>query len=196
PAKRVTHSRGVLRGISPWFARREANLRPMASPTRPQPADSASSRQDRIEALETELARARAELRACRDALHRSESALAAIADGIVVTDLQGRITSLNPVAAHLTGWTEADALGLHRAQVDRSENARSDPVDLLTAGINKGNEDIASQLRRGCQVLLVVGVVAKVHDQGREPIGSLVTVRNVTAATRMSRELSWHANH
>ncbi|WP_399678439.1 diguanylate cyclase domain-containing protein [Xenophilus sp.] len=196
PAKRVTHSRGVLRGISPWFARREANLRPMASPTRPQPADSASSRQDRIEALETELARARAELRACRDALHRSESALAAIADGIVVTDLQGRITSLNPVAAHLTGWTEADALGLPLGQVVRSVDARGDPVDLLTAGFNNGNEDIVSLLRRDGHVILVDGAVAQVHDQDREPIGSIVTFRNVTAATRMSRELSWHANH
>jgi diguanylate cyclase (GGDEF)-like protein/PAS domain S-box-containing protein len=167
----------------------------MASPTRPDSPELVQARA-RIEALELALTNARVEVAACRESLHRAQNALAAIADGIVVTDLEGRITSLNPVAAHLTGWTAAEALGRPLREVVRSVDARGDAIDLLTAGFNNGSDDIVSLLRRDGHVILVDGAVALVHDEGREPVGSIVTFRNVTAATRMSRELSWHANH
>ncbi|HZX89967.1 MAG TPA: CHASE3 domain-containing protein, partial [Rudaea sp.] len=37
---------------------------------------------------------------------------LRSIGDGVIVTDPQGRIVLLNPVAEALTGWTQQDALG------------------------------------------------------------------------------------
>src|SRR5260370_29202285 len=37
---------------------------------------------------------------------------LASIGDGVIVTDKQGDVTFLNPVAEELTGWRLADALG------------------------------------------------------------------------------------
>ena len=167
----------------------------MASPPRPDQAELAQARA-RIQALETALGQARADAHACRTALHRSQSALAAIADGIVVTDLEGRITCLNPVAAHLTGWTQVESLGRRMSEVVRIVDARGDGVDLLSAGFCNGSDDIVSLLRRDGHVILVDGAVAVVHDSARQPVGSIVTFRNVTAATRMSRELSYHANH
>lgn len=160
----------------------------MASPTRPEDA--------RIEALGHALAQARRELLACQDALQRTRSALSAIADGIVVTDLDGRITSLNPVASHLTGWTEHESLARPLPDVVRIIDARGDMVDLLGSGFCNGGDDIGSLVRRDGHVILVDGAVAQVHDDAREVVGYIVTFRNVTAATRMSRELSWHANH
>jgi len=51
-----------------------------------------------------------------REALAEREEDLAitlhSIGDGVLATDLQGRITRLNPVAERLTGWTEAEARG------------------------------------------------------------------------------------
>src|SRR3990167_2279763 len=43
-----------------------------------------------------------------------SEEALTlhALADGLVATDSDGRITRMNPAAESLTGWTLAEALG------------------------------------------------------------------------------------
>lgn len=167
----------------------------MASPTRPEAPELAQARA-RIEALEDALSQARADALASREALQRSQSALSAIADGIVVADLEGRITCLNPVAAHLTGWTEREAVGRPLREVVRSVDARGDAIDLLVAGFNNGSDDIVSLLRRDGHVILVDGAVALVHDDARKPVGSILTFRNVTAATRMSRELSWHANH
>lgn len=167
----------------------------MATPP-PQDPDALAQARARIDALELALSRAQGEARAAREALQRSQSALSAIADGIVVTDLAGHVTCLNPVAAHLTGWTETEALGKPIAEVVRSVDTRGDRVDLLSEGFRNGQEDIVSLLRRDGHIILVDGAVALVHDEDRAPVGSIVTFRNVTAATRMSRELSWHANH
>jgi PAS domain S-box-containing protein len=49
-------------------------------------------------------------------ALRQSEERLritfASIADAVLVTDEEGRITQLNPVGERLTGWSQADAVG------------------------------------------------------------------------------------
>ena len=167
----------------------------MASIPRPRSLDAAPDHA-RIETLANALAQARRELLASQQALQRSESALAAIADGIVVTDLFGRIGSLNPVACHLTGWTHADALSRSLSDVVRIIDAHGDMIDLLGEGFRNGTDDIGSLVRRDGHVILVDGAVAQIHDQERKPVGHIVTFRNVTAATRMARELSYHANH
>jgi len=54
------------------------------------------------------------------DALNRAELrretlqvTLLSIGDGVVVTDTEGHVTSLNPIAEALTGWKQRDAAGL-----------------------------------------------------------------------------------
>ena len=37
---------------------------------------------------------------------------LSSIGDAVITTDIQGRVTFMNPVAAAVTGWPEAEALG------------------------------------------------------------------------------------
>jgi PAS domain-containing protein len=59
--------------------------------------------------LQAELDTARSELKSCKESHERNLRALCAIADGIAIVDTQGRITCLNPVASHLTGWKESD---------------------------------------------------------------------------------------
>ena len=47
-----------------------------------------------------------------REQQSRLEVTLASIADGVIVTDVQGAVTFMNPVAETLTGWKVAEARG------------------------------------------------------------------------------------
>ena len=152
-----------------------------------------------IEQLTADLAEARLELRACRESLHRSQRTLCALADGLAVVDLQGRVTCLNPVAAHLTGWSEDESLGQHLGDIVRFTDAQGMSVNVLTEGfecLSNGHENIVSLRRRDGHVILVDGIVAHIHDLDERPMGFVVTFRNVTATARLTRELAFHANH
>ena len=48
------------------------------------------------------------------------------IGDGVISTDATGRVTRMNPVAEHLTGWSEAEALGKPVEQVFHIVNEKS----------------------------------------------------------------------
>jgi PAS domain-containing protein len=61
-------------------------------------------------------------------ALHQSRQELAttfdSIGDGVIVTDAQGRVTRMNPVAQTLTGWSLAEAQGRPLEEIFRLVNA------------------------------------------------------------------------
>ena len=149
-----------------------------------------------IEQLTAALAAARLELDTCRDELQRTQSALRAVADGLAIVDMKGRISSLNPVATHMTGWTQDESLGQPLSEIVRFTDARGRSVDVLAEGFSNGRDEIVSLRRRDGHVILVDGAVASVHDRDRQAIGTVVTFRNVTAAARLTRELAFHANH
>jgi PAS domain S-box-containing protein len=48
----------------------------------------------------------------------RAEVALNSIGDGVISTDLDGTVTSLNAVAERMTGWTTQDAAGRPLSEV------------------------------------------------------------------------------
>jgi hypothetical protein len=51
------------------------------------------------------------------------QSALASIGAATIVTDAQGRVVHMNPLAESLTGWPQGEALGQPVASVFRLEN-------------------------------------------------------------------------
>lgn len=77
-----------------------------------------------LEAARREAQWATAQAKRAQDALaaERAFTAtlLATLAEGVVLVDAEGRIAGLNPEAARLTGWREADALGLPLGSVVR----------------------------------------------------------------------------
>ncbi len=149
-----------------------------------------------VQQLTDELARVRDELRDCQQSLERNLSALCAIADGIAVVDIAGRITCLNPVASHLTGWKEKMSLGRNLAKVVNFTDNQGRSLNVLAEGFSSDQAGIVSLVRRDGHTILVDGTVAQVHDRDKQAIGAVVTFRNVTAATRLTRELTYHANH
>lgn len=121
------------------------------------------------------------------------QRALRAIPDGVVIVDLDGRVTFLNPIAAHLTGWSEAQSLGRDFSEVVRFTDAQGNVLDLHE--VSSSGENITALVRRDGHVILVDGAMGPIEED-RRMVGWVVTFRNVTAAKRLTSELMYHANH
>lgn len=160
----------------------------------PQAADGDAARE--LARLRRELAGIQVELARSRESDERNLRALCAIADGIAVLDTHGRITCLNPVASHLTGWSEEECLGRALPGVLNFADRQGRPVDVLADGFSSDPDAIVTLTRRDGHAILVDGAVAPVHGHDKRLLGTVVTFRNVTASTRLTRELSHQANH
>lgn len=71
----------------------------------------------------------------------RLRTTLASIGDGVISTDIDGRITNLNPVAQSLTGWTNTEAMGQPLDTVFRivNEDTRNPVENPATRALREG---------------------------------------------------------
>jgi PAS domain S-box-containing protein len=69
------------------------------------------------------------------------QTVLASIGDAVIATDRQSRVVFLNPVAAALTGWPEAQALGQDMTVVFRiiNEITRQSVENPITQVLREG---------------------------------------------------------
>jgi diguanylate cyclase (GGDEF)-like protein/PAS domain S-box-containing protein len=139
------------------------------------------------------LAQARRELTACRQQCRFGDAALRAISDAVVIVDLDGNITLVNPVAAHLTGWTEEESVQRPLGDVVRFVDEQGNGIDPLSPD---STWHFTMLRRRDGHVVLVDGSVSSIVDEQRCALGSVITFRNVTAAKRLTDELTHQAHH
>ena len=139
------------------------------------------------------LAQAQRELKACRHQCRFADAALRAISDAVVIVDLQGHITMLNPVAAHLTGWPEQESVDRPLGDVVRIVDEQGNGIDPLSPD---STWHFTMLRRRDGHVVLVDGSVSSIIDEERRALGSVITFRNVTAAKRLTDELQHQAHH
>ncbi|QSX77068.1 diguanylate cyclase domain-containing protein [Agrilutibacter solisilvae] len=158
-----------------------------------------------LTALRAQLAEARHELAGCRAHIDRVRSALQALPDGVVVVDAQGLITDINLGAVHLTGWAESDCIGQALHEVVRLRDSQGRQVDLLAPRTN--DAVVTTLVRRDEHQVLIEATLTPLFDTQRPtvptdvqalepPIGWVLAFRNVTAARRITDELTYHATH
>jgi PAS domain S-box-containing protein len=87
---------------------------------------------------------------------------LRSIGDAVIATDLDGRVTSLNPVAEDLTGWTSSEATGKPLDEVFRISNE-------LTG--KPAESPVAKVLRDGVVVGLANHTMLTARDGTNRPI-------------------------
>lgn len=149
------------------------------------------------DSLHEQLARVVAALQARDARLAQVLGAFRALPDGIVLIDQAGLITDINLGAIHLTGWTEVQAVGKPLHEVVQLRDSQGRSVDLLVSGgQGNGNGDVARLVRSDHHQVLVDATIAQILDPGRRTMGAVVAFRNVTAATRINDELTFHATH
>ena len=139
------------------------------------------------------LAQAERELTACRQQRRFADAALRAISDAVVIVDLRGIVTLVNPVAAHLTGWPEGESIDRPLGDVVRIVDEQGNGIDPLSPD---STWHFTMLRRRDGHVVLVDGSVSSIVDDERRALGSVITFRNVTAAKRLTDELTHQAHH
>jgi PAS domain S-box-containing protein len=117
---------------------------------------------------------------------------LASIADGVVATDVLGRITLLNGVAQRLTGWSEEEARGQPLATVLRvvDEATREPVVDLVAEVLRSGGavglQSRALLMRRDGTAEPIDDSAAPIRDEAGAVLGVVVAFRDVGEKRRV----------
>ena len=116
---------------------------------------------------------------------------LACISDGVIVTDVDGRITFLNVEAARLTGWNAEDAVGQPISKVFRIVNAATrqsleSPVhEALRAGVFTGLAKQPLLLSKTGAEYPIDDRAATIQPPGGPPFGVVLVFRDWTNQRR-----------
>lgn len=130
------------------------------------------------------------------------EVTLQSIADAVLTTDAHGRVTSLNPVAQRVTGWSAAEARGqpshvVFLVQNEESREPLPDPVRrCLTTGRPTRLPAGAVLLARDGELRAVDDSVAPIRDAAGRVLGAVLVFRDVTQQRKQWDEIRWRASH
>jgi diguanylate cyclase (GGDEF)-like protein/PAS domain S-box-containing protein len=133
----------------------------------------------------------------------RLQVTLESISDGVITTDVDGRIEYLNPVAEDLTGWTGGEAIGQPLVEVLRAfdENKHKslpDPVRRCLAEQRRiyFPEGVLLRHRDGVGEHAVELTVSPLRDPAGKVRGTALALHDMTTVRKMARELAWQARH
>lgn len=136
--------------------------------------------------------------------------ALASLAEALIVTGLDGRITFMNPAAERLTGTEGASAVGKPLEDivslVDESDRRLvTDPVhQALTAGaaVNLSRRALLLSRAGGSERSIEVSAspirdgTASAAGRDGEVLGAVVMLHDVTESRGLARQMSYQATH
>jgi PAS domain S-box-containing protein len=121
---------------------------------------------------------------------------LRSIGDGVITTDMEGRVILLNKVAEELTGWKQEEARGkafdeVFRIIDERTRQLRSSPVAHVLK--NGSGSEIAHNtllVARGGRERLIADSVAPIRDRESRLVGVVLVFRDITEEKRIEQEL------
>ena len=137
-----------------------------------------------------------------QDALYQekeqAEVTLSSIADGVITTDIIGRINYINPAALKLISRERAEVIN-HRIDlvvIIESERARLPIFECLESGVQV--ESVSGDLlyNESGQSLIIHQVASPIHNQQGDIIGAVMIFRDVSKSHRLANRLSWQASH
>jgi len=132
----------------------------------------------------------------------RAEVTLNSIGDAVLCTDISGNVTYLNGVAEAMTGWSRTEAGGRPLQDVfnivDGSTGERApNPMDLAVRQ-NKTVTltDNCMLVRRDGYESPIEDSAAPIHDRTGQITGAVIVFHDISAARRLSLQLSHLAQH
>ncbi|QOX65610.1 diguanylate cyclase [Anoxybacterium hadale] len=121
---------------------------------------------------------------------------ITSIGDGVISTDQRGRITILNQVAERMTGWKQADALGLPIEKVFRIVNEETgdiceNPVHkVLELGVTQGLANHTALISQDGTVRSIADSAAPIKNKSGDIQGVIIVFRDVTDEKKRQDEI------
>ena len=112
---------------------------------------------------------------------------LSSIGDAVITTDIKGLVTFLNPVAQSLTGWTQADSVGVPLEKIFEivNEETRQPIENPATSALREGKVvGLANHtllITKDGTEKSIGFTAAPIHDPNGEVVGVALVFRDVT---------------
>ncbi|HEU0185729.1 MAG TPA: response regulator [Blastocatellia bacterium] len=122
------------------------------------------------------------------------KTVMRSIGDAVITTDLKGGVTSINPVAQHMLGWTEAEAEGRPLTEVFRIVNERTrrssenPAAGVLREGATAALANYTLLVSRSGEETPVDGTADPIKDERGNVIGVVLIFRDITVRKRMEK--------
>jgi PAS domain S-box-containing protein len=123
---------------------------------------------------------------------NKSEAVINSVAEGVVVTDDDGKIQLINPAAQTLLGWGKQDAIGLDYRSVIKLGDAKGNELPEESSPINRmritnqpfSSNDFSLVTQTGKKLLISL-LVSPVGDSSS---GAIIVFRDITAEKQGER--------
>lgn len=132
----------------------------------------------------------------------RAQVTLDSIGDAVIVCDVDGRVTGLNPIAEDMTGWPRTEALGRPFEEVVRLIDLATQQPSLSPMAIAIREDrivglqlDSALQQRDGRRSP-IEDSAAPIHDRDGQVIGGVMVFHDVSESRAMALKMSHQAQH
>jgi PAS domain S-box-containing protein len=125
----------------------------------------------------------------------RAKRILQSIGDAVIVTDAEARVTRMNPVAEHLTGWSEADAIGMplgkvfHIVSEETHEIVESPVAKVKRTGAAVGLANHTILIRHDGTEISIDDSGAPIPDEKGDLAGIVLIFRDITEPRRLEQQ-------
>lgn len=132
----------------------------------------------------------------------RARVTLESIGDAVLVTDAQGNVTYLNPVAEDLTGWSASQARGrplpdvFHITEGESGNRADNPAMRAMTENATVGLAASCVLRRPDGGETGIEDSAAPVHDRHGTVTGAVIVFRDINQSRAMTSKKAWLASH
>lgn len=131
---------------------------------------------------------------------HKAQTTLESISDGVITTDLNGKVIYLNPTAEEITGWRNDAAQGCDILEVcplfESSGDHAIHPVKQFLSRDTTDEDHYIYRFPNRNSELRSIDARIKHWESDNGVSGTVIVLRDITDENSLKEELSYQANH